>query len=492
MNFIEGVFRPISSRGIRLDTCKKFNYQVAKIGEQQAHIAHYRTEGDMVHQHIRLVDEKDFFWVGDDVQKVKLFGQDIWRPGGKRLVITEGEIDALTIAQAFNLSWQVVSVPSGAQSAVKYIKQQLEWCDSFGDIVLAFDDDEPGRAARDDVAALFAPGKVRIMDYQGYKDANELHLKNPKAVGTAVFDAKPWRPDGIVEVADTWDMMEEEVEIGLELPYPILQRKLRGVRPGRLFIFTAGSGIGKSTFVHEMGYHLAMQHNQTLGILALEESVKKAVRRHVGIHMNKNLSVDNADTTTEERRVAWEETAGNGRYFFYKHFGSTQIDNLLAKIRYMVVGLGCRFIILDHISIVVSGLDIGENERKTIDVLMTRLRSFIEETGCSILAIVHLKRPRDGKSYNEGRPVALTDLRGSGSLEQLSDVIISLERNQQDEEMKNISQTRLLKDRDLGDTGLADQIAYQQDTGRMIVHEGSGEDYGFDTTGNDIPTRGEF
>ena len=98
---------------------------------------------------------------------------------------------------------------------------------------------------------------------------------------------------------------------------------------------------------------------------------------------------------------------------------------------------------------------------------MTRLRSLIEETGILVLAVVHLKRPDKGKSYNEGRPVSLTDLRGSGSLEQVSDVVVSLERDQQGDE-PDTATVRVLKNRPLGITGLAGTVRYDRETGRLL------------------------
>ena len=133
----------------------------------------------------------------------------------------------------------------------------------------------------------------------------------------------------------------------------------------------------------------------------------------------------------------------------------------------MVVGLGVTHIFLDHISIAISGND-SDNERKDIDVLMTEMRSLVEETGCHIDAVVHLKRTNKG-SFNEGTQVSLSDLRGSGGLEQLSDAVIALERNQQAaDDRKNISTIRILKNREIGLVGVAGSLMYEQATGRLV------------------------
>lgn len=469
-SFLEGSFSPLTKRGINVGTCKKFDYRVSKINGTPCQVANYYNKGrTVIAQHLRF-PTKDFSWIGDS-RHVVLFGQHIWKSFGKRLVITEGEIDCMTIAQCFGLKWPVVSVPSGAASAKKYIKKQLEYVCSFEEIVLAFDDDDAGKKAIGECAKLLPPGKVKIMRYDGYKDANELYLKNKDRVTKCVYEAEVWRPDGIVSGTSLFDEIMKEPEMGLDLIYPKLNARTMGIRPGELWLWTAGSGIGKSTAVHEIGYDLAMRHKKTIGIMALEESVKIAAERHVSIHLRTPLKTHRDGVSKEALANATNEVLGTGRYYFYRHFGSTDIENLLSKVRYMVVGLGCDYIVLDHISIVVSALDfsIGDNERLMIDRLMTKLRSLVEETGCGVQAVVHLKRKSgQKKGYNEGGQVSLTDLRGSASLEQLSDVVIAMERDQQNESVKHFSRVRLLKCRHTGDTGVADILEYSPFSGRLL------------------------
>jgi twinkle protein len=128
------------------------------------------------------------------------------------------------------------------------------------------------------------------------------------------------------------------------------------------------------------------------------------------------------------------------------------------------------FTVLDHISIVTSGIESSsEGERKDIDILMTRLQSLTQETGMGILAIVHLKR-KNGTSFNEGGQISLSDLRGSGSLEQLSDNVYGLERDQQADGADACKSTiRVLKCRETGDTGEADELLYDRNIGRNVL-----------------------
>lgn len=152
--------------------------------------------------------------------------------------------------------------------------------------------------------------------------------------------------------------------------------------------------------------------------------------------------------------------------YFYDHFGSLESERLLSKIRYMRQVLKVNFVILDHISIVISGQQSSsEGERRDIDVLLTKLRSLIQETGLGVIAIVHLRQP-DGKPHEEGGRVTLRDLRGSGSLKQLSDVVWALERDQQSDK-PNQSLIRILKDRNDGQLGPADTVEYNVQ-GRLV------------------------
>lgn len=464
------LFRELGKRNITQITTEHFGYGIARVNGKTAQVApYYDQSGNLVAQHIRFAD-KTFIWKGDS-KDVQLFGQHLWRNSGRMVVVTEGEIDALSVSQLQGNKWPVVSVPGGAQGAKKAIQRNLEWLERFQTVVLCFDMDEPGQKAARECAALFSPGKARISRLP-LKDANDMLVAGRgDELINALWGAKEFRPDGIVNGADLWDIVKNPPTPGYSLPYPKLSNLIQGVRKGELLLFTAGSGIGKSTVVHEIAYHLMMEHGQSLGILALEESLKRAGERYLSIYLNTPLHISHEGVSEEQLREAFNATCGNGRFWLYDHFGSTEVENLLSKIRYLIVGCGCDFIVLDHISIAVSGLDeVEESERKTIDRLMTALRSLVQETGAGILAVVHLRRPGQGKSYNEGRQVSLTDLRGSGSLEQLSDIVIAFERNQQGSQ-PNLLTSRVLKNRPIGFTGKADMLFYTNETGRLSVSD---------------------
>ncbi len=190
-------YKPLNKRKIALETARKYGYGYAHHNGRAVQVAPYYNNGELVAQHLRTAD-KDFSWTGE-AKKLELFGQHLWRIGGKRLVITEGEIDCLTIAQVFNLKWAVVSVPNGAQSAKKYVLQNIEFIESYDEVVFAFDNDEFGRKAAEECAQIVTPGKSKIANFSPFKDANEMLTSGKGSqIAGVIFEAKMYRPDGIV------------------------------------------------------------------------------------------------------------------------------------------------------------------------------------------------------------------------------------------------------------------------------------------------------
>ena len=468
---LTGECTALLKRRISENTCRKFNYTVSKeLKKGPVHVANYFTKDkQLVAQHIRG-EGKQFRWRGD-AEKAGLFGQHAWASGQKRIVITEGELDAMSLSEAMGNSWPVVSVPNGADSAKKYLAQALEWLESFGEIVLCFDNDKPGMKAANECAELFTPGKCKIATLP-LKDASDMWVAGRgKELTTAVmFQAQVFRPDGIICGTDA-KVREHVINFkphsDAAYPWPHLNESIHGMRLGELVTHTAGTGIGKSTICREIAYHLGVTLGQKVGIVSLEESVGRYGLLLTSIAANQRLHLSGADLTPEDRERFYRESVGNGNFFLYDHWGSLAADNLMSRIRYMIKGCGCRWIILDHLSIVVSGMDDGDNERKTLDKLMTDLRSLCEETGAGLHVISHLSRRHDGKSHEEGAQISLRDLRGSHSIVQLSDIVLGYERNQQDAEKSNQIVVRRLKDRYTGETGKSGLLEYNRDTGRV-------------------------
>jgi len=464
-NMIEGITEALPKRKIDSDTCAKFNYETGIYNGKPVQIANYYDKNyQKVAQHLRFPN-KDFIWLGD-VSRVSLFGQNLWRDGGRFLCITEGEVDCLSVSKVFNNKFPVVSVPSGAASAKKYIKKSLEWISKFENIVLMFDNDDAGNQAAIECANILPVRKTKIAKLP-FKDASECLQKNKSsAITDSFWEAKPFTPQGIIEGKDTKELLlsDDYVE---NFPYLWngLNSKLHGIRKGELVLLTAGSGTGKSQVCREIAYDLIKQEKK-VGYIALEESVKKSIRGLVSIGLNKPIHLPDIrkQVSDEEILKEWEGLKDN--VSFYDHFGSSDTEDLLSRVRFMVTALDCDVIFLDHISIVISGLADGD-ERRLIDNTMTSLRKLVEEVKCALFVVSHLKRPEGKNGHEEGVQTSLSHLRGSHSLAQLSDAVIGFERDQQDEQSNNIMTCRVLKNRFSGDTGIASELIYNKETGRL-------------------------
>lgn len=467
-------------RGISPKIFKQFSYLKDSTGAHAAQM--YDTAGKVVAVKMRYRD-KTFSWKGDAKSAVP-FGMNQWRQGGKAIYITEGEIDAMSIAEALGGKYPVISVSNGAASAKKDLKKHIEFLNSFDKIVLWLDNDEPGRKATQDVSSLFPPGKVFTVQCSEYKDANALLVDQGKAgVLRYYYETKKYTPDGIVSGSS----LDFEAVVSIDdsqsymTPYSGINKMLRGLRKGELVTFTAGSGMGKTTAVREIAYDLLMRHNLKVGWVALEENTQRSALGFMGLHLDTPiyLQEEREKFDKEQMKVAYEDVIANDRLFFYDHWGSLESDNLVNKLRFLAVGAEVDFIFLDHISIVVSGGQNGDNERIAIDSLMTALRSLAEETQVGIVIISHLRRAQGDKGFENGHEVTLSHLRGSGGIAQLSDAVVALERDQQAEEDSNVGNIRVLKNRYTGENGLAGKVKYYKDTGRLLDYEGTVEEGGF-------------
>lgn len=465
-----GVIGAIPNRKISQETCEKFGVtlEYGVDGSITKHHYPYHKDGEVVGTKVRVVDNKNFYSTGS-ISEAGLFGEHLFNQGGKAITIVEGEMDALAVSEMFNNQWPVVSIKSGASSAVRDIKNSLEFLESFDSVVICFDQDSPGKKATEEVLDLFSPNKAKSCTLP-LKDASEMLMAGRVQDFTkAWWNSKVYRPDGIINSQDTWEAVIEELEVD-SIPYPweCMNSLTYGFRKGELVTITSGSGMGKSQVVRELEHYLLKSTKDNVGVLALEESVKRSALGVMSIEANQPLHLPDSKVSLEDKKKYWEATMGTGRYFFYDHFGSTSEDNLLSRVRYLAKGMDCKWIILDHLSIVVSDQDVAD-ERKAIDAIMTKLRQLVQETGVGLFLVSHLRRPQ-GKAHEDGGQISLAELRGSASIAQLSDMVIGLERNQQheDPEVRNTTTVRVLKNRFSGLTGPACYLYYDIDTGRMI------------------------
>ena len=466
-DLLKGTYQAIEARRLSEETCEKFGYLVTAYKGTPVQVATYRDKtGRPVAQKIRTPD-KQFKLIGD-TKKLTLFGSHLWNKG-KILTICEGEIDAMSASQVQGHKWATVSLPNGASSAVRAIKDNWDYIMGFESVVLMLDSDEVGRRAAEEAAEVLPIGKARIATLPA-KDANQCLLEGKGGeIINAIHQAREYRPDGIVAAADYRSAIGvDDAASSVTYPYSLLNDVTRGLRKGELVTITAGSGIGKTTLVREIAHHLHVGGNQ-LGMIMLEESNKRTLQGLTGIFMSKNITVDRTDVDDDEITTAFDMLFGPDMppLYLYDHFGSTDVELICNRIEYMARALGVEWVILDHISILISGQSYGNNERTLIDMAMTKLRTLVQELNIGLMIVSHLRRPDGNQGHEDGAVVRLGQLRGSHSIAQLSDICISMQVDP-DEPNSDIRHLHILKNRYTGQTGPAGTLNYNRDTGRLI------------------------
>ena len=457
----------IPDRNINSATCLAYG---VKQDDKNHYYPYYDSDNSIAGIKVRTVADKSFSIQGD-WKSTTLFGQHKFAKGGRNVTIHEGELDALAGFQMAGSKYPHVSVKNGASAALKDCKAQYEWIDSFETIYLSFDSDEAGQKAVNEVAELFGSKCKIIKHIQGYKDACD-YLKNGKSSEyvSLWWGAEQWTPDGIIAGSSLWDEVTKPVEKSLALyPWEGVNELTYGIRPAELITVTAGSGLGKSQFLREILWHLLKTTDGRIGCMFMEESVSKTAKSIMSLYANKPLHLPSTQVSHEELKDAFDNTLATDRLFFWDNFGSTDIDNVINRIRYFAKASDCQYVFLDHISMVVSAQSNGD-ERKSIDELMTKLRMLVQETSICLIAVSHLKRP-ESKGHEEGAATSLSQLRGSGSIAQLSDIVIGLVRNAQADDVveRNTTRVSILKNRFSGLTSPhCASLLYNRDTGRML------------------------
>jgi len=414
--------------------------------------------------------QKDFTYEG--ISTDTLFGQHLFPSTGKRIVITEGELDAASCYEAMP-GWPMVSLPHGAASAKKDCQKQIPLFQGYDEVVVFFDNDDAGRKAAKEVASSLPPGKTKIARLENYKDASDaLQDGNSEAVRKAIWDAETFRPDGIIDGKTLLELVTTpQKPYDHEYPFKGLNEKLHGIRYGELTTFCAGSGSGKTSIIRHIATDLLIK-GEHVGILELEASNRRTALGLMSTAVGKNLHL--GEHGREELESAFRDSIASWNLFCFDGFGSYDPDVIYNRIEYLATGLDCKVVFLDHLSILLSGLE--GDERRMIDTTMTRLRSLVERTGIALFLVSHLRRASNDKhSHEEGGRVSLSSLRGSHSIAQISDSVIALERDQQADTPGNPTTVRVLKNRYSGEVGVACELTYDLNTCRFTEHEAEPE-----------------
>lgn len=478
MDLLHGEIEAIPNRGITKDTCDRYGYQVATLPDgRRAHLAPYKdASGRTIAQKVRLAGKEMF--VAGDSKHDRLFGQHLLRAdGGRMVVITEGEIDALSASQALGNKWPVLSIPFGAPNAAKNLAPHVAELERYEAIHICFDADDAGRKAVEEITSLFSPGKLRIVHLpEGMKDANDLLKANrSKDLTDAIWGASAYTPDVLNELSDEL-LAEASAEQGWGLPWPWLSLTMAtyGIQRSALYTWGAGTGSGKTTLMKQLAMaairpDLGEDHSaimpmpapRPVAVILYEEPIKRTLKTLAGMVMGQRIHVPGTDyDKTEAARVMAELRP------FLKSVslkGARNWETVKSTIKFLTVSEGVRDFVIDPMTALTAGI---ENERTALDGIMSELAGLAEDLDVTIHLVFHLATP-DGVSHEDGGRVQEKHFRGSRAVAFWSHFLMGVERNKQDPDSPTV--IRGLKDRLTGDAiGPLIALTYDRDTGRMV------------------------
>ena len=466
-----GEFYSLPDRKLRSETLEKYKVRAEKDEQGEIikhHYPYHNKKGEMVGIKTRLVAHKRFFGSGNTAKDNQLFGQSLFRPGGKFVTICEGELDAMAAYEMFGSKWCCVSVNNGA-NCVDNIKANLEWLDSFETVVLCFDNDEAGRNAAKSVAPILGPNKCKILTLAKHKDASD-YLKNGD---TKLFydewwnDSKPFTVSGVATLEDMREALLQYRDTEL-IPLPDsfgnLNEMMRGgVARGELVSIIAHTSIGKTTILNELIYHFAVNTKEKIGCFMVEDNIDETIRKVVSVHTGENLQLTRPDELNVEGIMGEAVDIGFASKIQLHNDGggSVDLEEMFAKIRYFVKGVGCTVILVDPLHTAIKNLS-NEN----IEEVMDRFSKLCKETKATVILSTHTRKPDDGSHPHK---ICEYDVKGSGAIPQAchTNILFSRDKLAEDDYTRNSTRIRVPKLRRTGQTGEGGWAYFNNTTGRL-------------------------
>lgn len=444
----EGAYVPL--RGITKDTMEFFGVKTS--GNKQMYV--YPSGGVKT----RYLDNKSFS-AANGFKGDELFGMNLFPAGcSKKLTVVEGELDALSAYQMLKGSYlnPVVSLP-GATPSGKLWEKCKKYLDSFEEIILSVDNDDPGRKVAEVMFDLF-PGKVLIMDHGQHKDANDfLQAKEGAAYKSAWWKAKKYSPAGFTASAEDWlkTLEDEDPYEHVSTPFKEFNKVARGLVKGGITVIKAPPGSGKSSLLRCLQHHLVTKEGCTTACLMMEEVKSITGRAMASYQLNKNvMTKEDAEwngVSEEQVAEALKEVVGAEKFVSFDINPQDPIEDTLRQCNHAIAIYGAEYIWIDHLQRLayLSGTDAATSNLTSLGVKLTELA---KRKNVGIIAISHVNE--DGHT------------KYAKSIEEEAIVLIELERDRfaEDPDERNTAYLTVSKNRPFGSTGPAGALSYNPET----------------------------
>jgi twinkle protein len=426
-------------------------------------------EGQVVGYNERNVLNKGFLGVGDRKGSLELFGQAIAKRNGyKKLFITEGELDAMSLYQVMventpdkykEYKPSVVSFTRGATAGLKDLINNRAFIDKYEEVTLVLDNDEAGKQAQSEILKTFHHFKVAELPM---KDANAMLEagKGKELYNACMWNAKHVRQGEVVQVDDILiEKALERPQFGISSPWASLDKLTYGIRPHTITVLGAAPKQGKSEFKNQLIHHLAIIHERPVGIFDLEVHPVKTLKQVA----SKEAKLNFLRPDVEYKDELLKETLGKfkGKLHLYDRSGSRDWADIRVAIEEMYLLDGVREFFLDPLTALISRYSSSEANDK-LNEIMTDVADLVNKYPISIFCFSHINgKPKGAKQHEQGAKVLSSEFTGSRSLEKWSNLGLAIERDRSDDcpiEDRNKSKVVILYDRDWGNYGSVDMF----------------------------------
>lgn len=405
----------VSDRGILRDTMEFYEVRTQLVNGVPFSRGYVYPDGDV---QVKVLP-KSFYWKGPRTSN--LFGKDKFDPGSKKaVVVTEGADDALSAYQMLRGEVAVVSVIS-ATSALKNVKEEREYLNSFDKIVLCLDSDKAGKEATRQItkAGLFDYDKLYRMEMLQHKDAND-YLSNGDFYEfiQAWESAKRFTPDSIINsFAAIKEALEKENDREIcKYPFSDLSDRLHGLHLSEFVLLKGLEGIGKTEVCRAIVHKILKETDLNIATIFLEEPEEVTIKGVATYELGLPCNVSDAGVSKAEIFEGYKRALGEdeGRLYIHRHFATEDDEELVDNIRFLVTVANCSVIFLDNLTMLTTGRA-DEDERLKIDRIIRRLRDLVNELHFCLVLVAHVND--DGKT------------RGSRLPDKLCNTVIFMERN---------------------------------------------------------------
>lgn len=463
-------FTDLKDRGIRASTCEKYGVKAQHEGDDT--IFHYypihNKDGSVTAYQVRDCANKEFTIVGKAEKGFQLFGQVEYPANSKLMILCEGQPDTMAayeMIQDSGKNYRVVGLHAGG---IKSAADNIDYLSSFESVVAFMDQDPAGHKYIEKLVKMLEGGKLRLPSLPDKMDVNEFKSETNDPHNrflNILFGALPYRPEGLVTPKDLFEESRKKAEHGFNWPWPELTKLTYGYRRAEVYVICSGTGNGKTEMLKEVIFKIIEEENRQVGIIMLEET--PAITNKILAGKKDGIRYHLPDAVYDQKQLEESLLYFEGKITYYDHRGFRSWEELLGKMNYMAGVLGIKDIVLDNLTPLTSG---DENEKRMIDKIIEDIDAFKHKHDATVFLVSHLNSP-SGTGHEEGLPVRLHHLYGSGSIKKRADYVIALERNQyaEDEKEKNTVTIRILKDRKFGlSNGKTFKLFYDHNTGKLV------------------------